>query len=192
MNKLIITGGVPLTGEVHISKSKNAYLPILAAVLLNEHKVVLRNIPALGDIRTMFALMKNLGVVIQPLGGRDFSFDASRITSFEAPYDLVKTMRASVCILGPLLARFGRARASFPGGCAIGARSIDLHLENFQKMGASVNIDKGIIDLQSHALRPTTLELNFPSVGATENLMMAGIFTKGKNDDSQWGLGTGS
>ena len=124
--------------------------------------------------------MKNLGVNIQQLGGRDFSFNASNITSLEAAYDFVKTMRASVCVLGPLLARFGKARASFPGGCAIGARPIDLHLKNFQKMGATVAIDKGIIEVQAKKLRPTTLRLDFPSVGATENLMMAAVFTEGE------------
>ncbi len=180
MNKLVITGGVPLRGEVQVSKAKNAYLPILAAVLLNENEVVLRNVPALRDIQTMFSLMKNFGVKIQHHGKRDFSFDASHIISREATYDFVKTMRASVCVLGPLLARFGQARASFPGGCAIGARPIDLHLENFKKMGATVGIDKGIIEVQSKKLYPTTLHLNFPSVGATENLLMASVFTEGE------------
>ena len=180
MDKLVITGGVPLRGEVKISKAKNAYLPILAAVLLNEHEIILRNVPELRDIQTMFSLMKNLGVNIQHLGGRDFSFDASNITSLEAAYDFVKTMRASVCILGPLLARFGKARASFPGGCAIGARPIDFHLKNFQKMGATVSIDKGIIEVHAKELRSTTLRLNFPSVGATENLVMAAVFTEGE------------
>ena len=180
MKKLIITGGIPLKGEVAISKAKNSYLAILAATLLNKHNIILRNIPELRDIQTMFSLLQKLGVKIKNMGQRDFSFDASHIASLEATYDFVKTMRASVYVLGPLLARFGKARASFPGGCAIGTRPINLHLENFQKMGANVAIDKGIVDVRAKKLYPRTLRLQFPSVGSTNNLIMAAIFTEGQ------------
>ena len=180
MEKLIIKGGKPLEGEVFVSKAKNAYLPILAATLLNENEIILRDIPDLRDIRTMFSLMENLGVVIRHIGQRDFAFDASGITSFEAAYDFVKTMRASICVLGPLLARFGRAKVSFPGGCAIGIRPIDLHIENFKKMGATIEIKEGCVEAAAESLYPTVITLDFPSVGATENLIMASVFTKGE------------
>lgn len=179
MEKLVITGGIPLRGEVHISCAKNAYLPILAAILLNENSVTLKNVPDLRDIRTMFSLMEHFGVVITPLGERNFSFDASRITSHEAPYEVVKTMRASICVLGPLLARFSRAKVSFPGGCAIGIRPIDLHLENLRKMGVTIEVEGGLISAKTQTLVPTSLKLDFPSVGATENLVMASVFIPG-------------
>ena len=180
MKKLIITGGVPLKGNLHVSRSKNAYLPILAATLLNKNPVTLKNIPDLRDIRTMFSLMEHFGVKITPLGKRDFSFDASNISSLEAPYNVVKTMRASICVLGPLLARFAKAKVSFPGGCAIGIRPIDLHLTNLQKMGVTIEVEEGHIKAKTSGLNPISIELDFPSVGATENLIMASVFTPGK------------
>ena len=180
VEKLIIKGGIPLEGEVRVSKAKNAYLPILAAVLLNKNEIVLKDVPDLRDIRTMFSLMEDLGVKISRLQGRNFVFDASRIVSFEAAYEFVKTMRASVCVLGPLLARFGQAKVSFPGGCAIGIRPIDLHIENLKKMGATITIEGGSVEVVADALRPVVLTLDFPSVGATENLVMASVFTEGE------------
>ena len=180
MRKLVIKGGRPLAGEVRVSRSKNACLPILAASLLTDERVELRDVPDLGDVRTMLSLLGSLGVAVEDLGGRSFALDASGVSSFEAAYDLVKTMRASICVLGPLLARFGRARVSFPGGCAIGTRPVDLHLRGLAAMGASVRVAGGHIDARARRLVGTEVRLDFPSVGATENLMMAASLAEGE------------
>lgn len=178
MDKLIIEGPSKLSGSVKISRAKNAYLPILAAVLLNDKPVHLKNLPELRDIRTMLTLLQNLGVRIDQ---RDnvTTLDPSNLSNHMATYELVKTMRASIFVLGPLLARLGKARVSLPGGCAIGTRPIDIHLENLKKMGAEIIIEAGYVEATKRNLQAVHLPLKFPSVGATENLMMAAVFTPG-------------
>jgi len=178
MDKLIIEGPAKLSGTVRVSRAKNAYLPILAGVLLNPHPVHLKNLPDLRDINTILKLLQNLGVKITKEGNVT-TFDASDIKSYDALYDLVKTMRASILVLGPLLARFKAARVSLPGGCAIGTRPIDIHLENFEKLGAKINLEGGYVEAHTKGLKGTNLKLRFPSVGATENLMMGATLAEG-------------
>lgn len=178
MDKLIITGPCTLSGNVRISRAKNAYLPILAAVLLSDKPIHLKNIPELQDIKTMMKLLSNLGVQITK-NGDTTTFNASTLNSHEATYDLVKTMRASIFVLGPLLARLGKAKVSLPGGCAIGTRPIDLHLTNLEKLGCEIELHAGYVEARVPKMLPTSLTLAFPSVGATENLIMAAVFTDG-------------
>lgn len=178
MDKFFVKGPVKLNGEVRVSRAKNACLPILAGVLLNDKKLVLNNVPKLRDINTMKKLLEAMGVKVD-VNGSDWHIDSSNITSYEAPYDLVKTMRASICVLGPLLTRFGEAKVSLPGGCAIGTRPIDIHLSNLEKMGAEIKIEGGYVHAKAKKLKGVHLPLNFPSVGATENLMMAAVFAEG-------------
>lgn len=180
MDKLIIEGPSQLSGTVKISTAKNAYLPILAAVLLSDKPIKLKKLPDLRDIRTMLRLLQNLGVKIDDHDDEYTSFDASQLSSHEATYELVKTMRASIFVLGPLLARLGKAKVSLPGGCAIGTRPIDIHLKNLEKLGAEFNINAGYVESTSANFKSTHLPLSFPSVGATENLMMAAVFTEGE------------
>lgn len=180
MDKLQITGGVKLSGEVQISCAKNAYLPILAATLLATEKVRLRNLPKLRDIRTMLTLLTHLGVKISE-DGQWTELDARDISGNQADYDLVKTMRASIFVLGPLLARLGEATVSLPGGCAIGSRPIDLHLDNLKKLGAEFKQEKGyVFGSAPNGLQGRKIVLSFPSVGATENLMMAAALAQGE------------
>lgn len=179
MDKLIVTGPSTLSGTVRISRAKNAYLPILAAVLLSDKPIHLKNIPELQDIKTMIKLLSNLGVQVQKKGDTT-TFDASTLNSHEATYDLVKTMRASIFVLGPLLARMGKAKVSLPGGCAIGTRPIDLHLTNLEKLGCHINLKAGYVEASVDKMKGVHLTLAFPSVGATENLMMAAVFTDGE------------
>jgi len=179
MDKLIIEGPCELTGVVNISPAKNAYLPILAAIILTDKPVRLLNIPDLLDIKTMLKLLSNLGVEIKKEGNATI-FNAKNLTSHEATYDLVKTMRASIFVLGPLLARLKKAKVSLPGGCAIGTRPIDIHLENLEKMGVQINLQHGYVEASTEKLKPASMTLSFPSVGATENLMMASVFTIGE------------
>ncbi|MCY3733682.1 MAG: UDP-N-acetylglucosamine 1-carboxyvinyltransferase, partial [Chloroflexi bacterium] len=179
MDQIRIQGGVPLNGTIEISGAKNAALPLMAATLLTDEPVVLGNVPDLADITTLAHLLGRLGVLIEEEGarnalGRSLSFTARVIASTTAPYDLVRKMRASILVLGPLLARAGRARVSLPGGCAIGPRPVDLHLKALRQLGAEIELRDGYI----HALAPQGLrgaEIHFPSVsvGATENLLMA-------------------
>jgi UDP-N-acetylglucosamine 1-carboxyvinyltransferase len=179
MDKLLVKGPAKLSGEVEISRAKNAYLPILAGLLLTNKKIRLLNLPHLRDIRTMMKLLGNLGVEITE-EGEVTTFDASKLSSHEAIYELVKTMRASIFVLGPLLGRLGKAKVSLPGGCAIGTRPIDIHLANLEKMGAKIVLESGYVFAEApEGLKGTTLALKFPSVGATENLMMAAVFAEG-------------
>ena len=178
MDKLIITGPATLSGTVHISRAKNAYLPILAAVLLSDKPIHLKNIPNLQDIKTMIKLLSNLGVTVTN-DGNTTTFDASTLNSHEATYDIVKTMRASIFVLGPLLARLKKAKVSLPGGCAIGSRPIDLHLTNLEKLGCNVTLTGGYVEATVDKMKAERLTLAFPSVGATENLMMAAVFSDG-------------
>ncbi len=178
MDKLIINGPARLQGRIRVSQSKNAYLPLLAAVLLSDRPVHFSNLPELNDIRTMLKLLRNLGVQID-LAGAHATLSAAQITSWEATYDLVKTMRASILVLGPLLARFKKATVSLPGGCAIGTRPIDIHLQNLELMGAKIELHAGHVEASTAGLRGAHLKLSFPSVGATENLLMAAAGAQG-------------
>lgn len=179
MDKLVITGPSKLHGSVEIARAKNAYLPILAAVLLSDKPIHLKNIPDLQDIKTMIKLLSNLGVTISKKDNIT-TFDASTLNSHEATYDIVKTMRASIFVLGPLLARLKKAKVSLPGGCAIGTRPIDLHLINLEKLGCEIEVTAGYVDAKVEKMKPGLVTLAFPSVGATENLMMAAVFTEGE------------
>lgn len=180
MDKLKVSGPGKLKGEVYISKAKNAYLPLMAGVLLAEGTVEFHDVPALRDIRTMHRLLEYLGVLIEDRGDGEFHYRCEKLATHEAPYDLVKTMRASICVLGPLLGRFKKAKVSLPGGCAIGTRPIDLHLKNLEKMGAKIDIEGGYVLAETDGLKGTKLSLDFPSVGATENLMMAACLATGE------------
>ena len=179
MDKLKITGGKRLSGTVRIGGAKNAALPALAAVLLTGKPVELRNLPAVRDVRTMLRVLEQLGATVRPIEDGCTGVHVERLASFEAPYDLVKTMRASVLVLGPLLARYGRARVSLPGGCAIGERPINLHLDGLSQMGAEVSLEHGYVEASAKRLRG--IHFNFPikSVTATENLMMAATLADG-------------
>ena len=179
MDKIVIAGGTPLKGEVSISGAKNAALPILAATLLAEGIQTLLNIPNLADIRTAKRLLANLGVRF----GNDTDpliVDTSTLTSWEAPYDLVKTMRAAVLVLGPLVARVGKARVSLPGGCAIGARPINLHLKGLEEMGVKVTLAQGYVEASVKRLKGAEIILDFPTVTGTENLLMAATLAHGQ------------
>lgn len=179
MDKLLIEGPTKLHGKVEIARAKNAYLPILAAILLTNKPVHLVNVPELQDIKTMIKLLSNLGVTVTK-NGNVTTFDASTLNSHEATYDIVKTMRASIFVLGPLLARLKKAKVSLPGGCAIGTRPIDLHLVNLEKLGCQIEVTAGYVDAFVEEMKAGQITLAFPSVGATENLMMAAVFTNGE------------
>jgi len=181
MEKLLIKGGVRLDGEIRISGAKNAALPILAATLLSADPVVIHNVPHLHDITTMNELLRCLGVELIISEKLSVEVRASTISDFTAPYELVKTMRASILVLGPLVARLGRARVSFPGGCAIGSRPVDLHLRGLEALGASITIEDGYINAScSGRLRGARFLMDTVSVGATENLMMAAVLADGR------------
>src|SRR5579875_2682720 len=175
LDRIRIRGGQPLSGEILIGGAKNAALPLMAAGLLTDRRVVLTNVPKLEDVATMALLLAQHGIAVEPIGtdGRTLALGGA-ITSTEAPFDIVRKMRASVLVLGPLLARVGEARVSLPGGCAIGTRPVDLHLKGLEQMGASFNLDSGYIDGKVQCkLRGATIVFPFTSVGATENLLMA-------------------
>ncbi len=181
MDKLLIQGGEPLTGEIRISGAKNSALPILAAILLVDEPVSVSNLPHLHDITTMIELLGCMGVSVIVDEKMCVEVDASTIHSFSAPYELVKTMRASVLVLGPLLSRFGEARVSFPGGCAIGSRPVDLHLRGLEKMGAEITIEGGYINARVKGrLQGTHILMDTVTVGGTENLMMAASLAQGQ------------
>ena len=182
MDKLIINGGTPLKGEVIISGAKNAALPILAATLLATDNVTLSNVPNLKDISTMANLLRKLGVEIVSTDTNTMQVAANNVNQFVAPYDLVKTMRASILVLGPLLARFGQADVSLPGGCAIGSRPVDLHLKALKSMGAEIEITNGYIKARCNRGRLLGKALVFDTVTVTgtENIMMAAALAEGK------------
>lgn len=180
MDKILVTGGKPLTGSVEISGSKNAALPILCASLLSAGPVTISNLPNLKDIDTMLSLLTTLGAKIEKPGPSSAFLDTGLCDQYEAPYQLVKTMRASVLVMGALLARTGRARVSLPGGCAIGSRPIDLHLKGLAKLGVSIELSGGYVNLTVDELEGSEIYLDFPSVGATENLIMAAVLAKGE------------
>ncbi|MGB3211526.1 MAG: UDP-N-acetylglucosamine 1-carboxyvinyltransferase [Desulforhopalus sp.] len=179
MEKLIIEGGRPLYGEVRISGAKNAALPLMAATLLAPGKHILRNMPDLRDTRTFVRLMENLGVRSERSGDVLF-LDTTNITHTEAPYELVKTMRASVLVLGPLLARFGKAKVSLPGGCAIGARPINFHIMGLERLGVTCRLEGGYVDAAIDGpMRGDVIYFDIPSVTGTENLLMAAVMADG-------------
>ncbi|MBM4218444.1 MAG: UDP-N-acetylglucosamine 1-carboxyvinyltransferase [Gammaproteobacteria bacterium] len=180
MDKFQISGGRRLEGEVRASGAKNAALPILAAGLLTDRPLCLRNVPELHDIRTMLKLLGRMGVSATEAGGGEVRMDAGALTEAVAPYELVKTMRASILVLGPLLARHGEARVSLPGGCAIGARPVNLHMSGLEAMGASVSIEGGYIHATAGRLRGARIVQDTVTVTGTENLMMAATLAKGR------------
>ena len=183
MEKLIIKGGHPLRGRVKISGAKNAVLPIIAATLLGQTQPSrLDEVPALDDVETIAEVIQSLGVKARfDAAANQFWVDSADITEYEAPYDLVRKMRASFLIMGPLLARCGRAKISLPGGCAIGTRPIDLHLKGFEALGADIEIGHGYIDAKApKGLKGARIYLDFPSVGATENIIMAASMAAGQ------------
>ena len=183
MDAIEIEGGVPLKGEVEVSGSKNATLPQIAAALLAPGRSVFRNVPELADIRTMGRLLSHMGAKLArdaETGGHTLQIDASDLPRPEAPYELVKTMRASVLVLGPLVARLGRARVSLPGGCAIGARPIDQHLKGLAALGAHIELAHGYVEASAKRLHGGKIVFDLPTVTGTENLMMAAALADGR------------
>ncbi|NVN92590.1 MAG: UDP-N-acetylglucosamine 1-carboxyvinyltransferase [Desulfuromonadales bacterium] len=179
MDKLIIKGGIKLKGDVQVSGSKNAALPILISSILAPGVNEIRNVPFLRDINTTIKVLESLGARVEGRG-HEVTVDTSGINSHEATYDLVKTMRASVLVLGPLLARFGRARVSLPGGCAIGARPINLHLKGLQALGAEIVLEHGYVEAKAKRLKGARINFDISTVGGTEHLMMAAATAKGE------------
>lgn len=181
MDKLLIRGGTPLAGELRISGAKNAALPILAATLLADQPVTVGNLPHLHDITTMIELLGCMGVSLTVDEKLNVEADSSSISEFAAPYELVKTMRASILVLGPMLARFGQAHVSFPGGCAIGSRPVDLHLRGLEAMGARIEVDGGYINASINGrLRGAHIVMETVTVGGTENILMAATLAEGR------------
>src|SRR5437868_2841806 len=180
MDKLKITGGARLKGQVRISGAKNSALPAMVACLLTSEELFLQNIPMVNDILTTRRLLRELGAEVEFEGNHTARLKATTIGSHEAPYDLVKTMRASVLVLGPLLARSGRARVSLPGGCAIGARPINLHLKGFEKLGARVTTEHGYVEAEAEQLTGARIVFDKITVTGTENLMMAAALADGE------------
>lgn len=179
MDKLIIKGPCRLEGEVKVSSSKNASLPILAATLLFPQKISFIELPKLSDIKFFLQILESLGAQCDEADSLTH-IDCSKLTSSTADYELVRKMRASILVLGPLLARTGEAVVSLPGGCAIGSRPVDIHLSGMEKMGAEITIEKGYVKAKCPRLKGTQIDLDFPSVGATENLMMAAVWAEGE------------
>jgi UDP-N-acetylglucosamine 1-carboxyvinyltransferase len=183
MDKIVVEGGGRLVGRIPISGAKNAALPLLAAALLPSGPSTWKNVPQLADVKTMGKLLRMLGWDVEATGKTTLTIappTGKKKPKLEAPYDLVKTMRASVLVLGPLVARYGRARVSLPGGCAIGARPIDQHLKGLQALGAKVTLDHGYVDVEAKRLRGATIVLDMPTVTGCENLIMAAALAKGR------------
>ncbi|HWK59803.1 MAG TPA: UDP-N-acetylglucosamine 1-carboxyvinyltransferase [Eoetvoesiella sp.] len=180
MDKLLITGGNRLDGEISVSGAKNAALPILCASLLTPDTIALKNVPALKDIGTTVRLLGQMGVRITQEGDNALSLAAGGVHSLEAPYDLVKTMRASILVLGPLLARFGQAKVSLPGGCAIGQRPVDQHIKGLAALGAEISIEHGFVIARANRLKGASIRTDMVTVTGTENLMMAAVLAEGQ------------
>ena len=178
MDRILIKGGKRLEGEVEISGAKNSALPIITSAILSSEECILNNVPFLKDIATMKQLMECMGANISRKG-YTFTIDTKDMKSCEAPYELVKTMRASVVVLGPLVARFGEARVSLPGGCSIGARPINLHIAGLQKMGAEVEIKHGYVEVKANRLKGAKIYFDISTVTGTENMMMAAVLADG-------------
>ena len=180
MDKLIIKGGAELRGSISIKGSKNSALPIMVSAFLSENNLKLKNIPKLDDITNMSKLLRSYGAIIKSKND-NLDINCKNIVNIDADYDIVRKMRASILILGPLLSRFGRAKISLPGGCAIGTRPIDIHLEGLKKLGANFTVENGYVVAEvNNQLIGNNINLSFPSVGATENIMMAAVKAKGK------------
>jgi UDP-N-acetylglucosamine 1-carboxyvinyltransferase len=179
MNKLIIKGGVPLLGDVRVSGSKNAVLPILAGTLLADSPVIVRNVPHLHDVTTTMELLGRMGVLLTIGEKMSIEIDPTTLENTFAPYELVKTMRASILVLGPLLARFGHAEVSLPGGCAIGARPVNIHLSGLEAMGADILVEQGYIKASCKRLKGARIVMDQVTVTGTENLMMAASLADG-------------
>lgn len=180
LDKLRINGGHKLSGLVKISGAKNAALPILAGTLLATEKTIIKNVPHLNDVTTMLSLLQMLGVEVTLADHVIVEINASNVNSVEAPYDLVKTMRASILVLGPLLARFGKANVSLPGGCTIGARPVDLHISGLEAMGAKISVENGFIKARARKLKGTKIDFDTVTVTGTENLLMAATLADGE------------
>ena len=178
MDKLVVKGGNTISGSIEISGAKNAVLPIMAAALLVDGKTRLNRVPDLRDTRTMIRLLEMMGAEID-FREHCLTIDASNVNSFEAPYDLVSTMRASFYVMGPLLGRFGEARVSLPGGCAWGPRPVDYHLKGFENLGAAVSLEDGYIVARAKKLKGARIHFEIPSVGATGNIVMAAVLAEG-------------
>ena len=179
MDILTIEGGAKLRGEIAVSGSKNAALPILIATLLTDSPCVITNVPHLDDIETVISLLVFLGKEIIRHND-EVEVKAGPTLYAEAPYELVRRMRASIVVMGPLLARLGRVKASLPGGCAIGGRPINIHLDGFRSLGAEIILEQGYVDVRAKKLVGATIHLDFPSVGATENILMAAVLSEGR------------
>ena len=179
MDKLVINGGNELKGKVKISGAKNAVLPIMASSLLAEGITTIKNVPNLKDTRTFIELLSILGAKCN-FEDSNLTIDATKITSLEAPYDLVKTMRASFYVMGPLLGRFGETKVSLPGGCAWGPRPVDYHLKGFEELGANIDLNQGYILARAENLKGGSISFEIPSVGATANILMAAVLANGK------------
>jgi UDP-N-acetylglucosamine 1-carboxyvinyltransferase len=179
MDRLLVRGGRPLEGSVRVSGAKNAALPIMCAALLTDRALALTNVPRLMDVRTMAKLLAQIGVEAGPQSDGRITLRASEVNNPEAPYELVKTMRASVLVLGPLLARCGRARVSLPGGCAIGQRPVDQHIKGLQAMGARISVEHGYMIAVAEKLRGAHIRMDLVTVTGTENLMMAAALAEG-------------
>ena len=179
MNKLIINGGVPLSGELRASGAKNAVLPILASTLLADGPVTVSNVPHLQDVTTTMELLGRMGVELVVDERMNIEVDPRGVHDYQAPYDLVRTMRASILVLGPLLTRFGRAEVSLPGGCAIGARPVNLHIRGLQALGADITVENGYIKAQAKRLQGAHIVMDLVTVTGTENLMMAATLARG-------------
>jgi UDP-N-acetylglucosamine 1-carboxyvinyltransferase len=177
--KLIISGGNRLQGTVKIDGAKNSALSIMAATLLTKNVCILRNVPRLTDVDTMAKVIRKLGVKVEWKEDNSLYIDSDNFNNYEAPYELVKMMRGSILVMGPLLARLKRAKISLPGGCAIGARPIDYHLKGFEALGAQVKMERGYIEAKVNKLKGDDIYLDFPSLGATENIMMAACLAEG-------------
>jgi UDP-N-acetylglucosamine 1-carboxyvinyltransferase len=179
MDKLVIHGGVPLAGEVRVSGAKNAALPLMCAALLTADELTLSNVPHLRDVSTMVRLLSQMGVEVSLDDKLGLSLRAARLSDPVAPYDLVKTMRASILVLGPLVARCGEARVSLPGGCAIGTRPVDLHIKGLEALGAKISVEQGYISAKARRLKGARLVMDLVTVTGTENLMMAACLAEG-------------
>ena len=180
MEKLLIKGGNALEGTINCSGAKNAALPMIASTILSDEKVTLRNLPYLQDITTMFELLGSMGSEIVLDESMDFTIKSNNLTDIEARYELVKTMRASILVLGPLIARYGKARIALPGGCAIGSRPVNYHLDSLKQMGAKIVLKNGYIEASAKRLKGANIRFNGITVTGTENIMMAATLAKGK------------
>ncbi len=180
MQKIIVEKSPPLKGTVRVSGAKNSALPILAASLLGTEDIILEDVPRLEDVKIICDVLRHLGAEVEELEDDKIRINSKNINNYETPYELVSMMRASFLVMGPLLARLGKTRTSMPGGCAIGTRPIDLHLKGFKALGAEIENEHGAIGAQAEKLIGDKIYLDFPSVGATQNIMMAATLAEGE------------